>query len=48
MLLSGSQLYAGGFQLNLQGSRQLGMGHTGTGLVYDAATLFFNPGGMSF
>lgn len=39
---------AGGFQLNLQGTRQLGMAHTGTGFGKDAATLFFNPSGMSF
>jgi long-chain fatty acid transport protein len=39
---------AGGFQLNLQGQKQTGMGHTGTGLALDNASLFFNPGGMSF
>lgn len=37
---------AGGFQLNTQGQRQFGMGHTGTGLFTDAATIFFNPGGL--
>src|SRR5262245_61245709 len=40
--------YAGGFQVNLQGQRQIGMGHTGTGYVTDAATIFFNPGGMGW
>jgi long-chain fatty acid transport protein len=36
---------AGGFQINAQGQRQLGMGHTGTGLLHsDATYLFFNPG----
>ncbi|MBK5286352.1 MAG: outer membrane protein transport protein, partial [Bacteroidia bacterium] len=39
---------AGGFQVNLQGQRQTGMGHTGTGFVTDAATIFFNPGGMGW
>jgi long-chain fatty acid transport protein len=39
---------AGGFQINLQGQRQIGMGHTGTGFVSDAATIFFNPGGMGW
>lgn len=37
--------FAGGFQINAQGQRQLGMGHTGTGLLHnDASYLFFNPG----
>src|SRR5258708_7125029 len=40
--------HAGGFQLNLQGQRQIGMGHTGTGYATDAATIFFNPGGMGW
>lgn len=40
-----AQLFAGGFQINAQGQRQLGMGHTGTGLLHNDATyLFFNPG----
>lgn len=37
--------FAGGFQINAQGQRQLGMGHAGTGLMHNDATyLFFNPG----
>lgn len=43
-----SMLHAGGFQINAQGQRQLGMGHTGTGLCLDASSLFFNPGAMGF
>lgn len=39
---------AQGFQVNLQGQVQQGMGGAGTALVQDAATLFFNPGGASF
>ncbi len=39
---------AGGFKLGLQGQKQLGMGHTGVGFVQDAATIYFNPAGMSF
>jgi long-chain fatty acid transport protein len=46
MLLSGVA-FAGGFQVNLQGQKQIGMGHSGTGLALDAASLFFNPGAMS-
>ncbi|MFL5765746.1 MAG: OmpP1/FadL family transporter [Bacteroidia bacterium] len=45
--LSG-QLIAGGFQINLQGQKQTGMGHTGTGLCLDNAVIFFNPGALSF
>lgn len=40
--------FAGGFQVNLQGQKQTGMGHTGVGLLSDATTVLFNPGGISF
>ena len=46
--LTSTILFAGGFQVNLQGQKQVGMGHTGTGLVLDNATVFFNPGGVPF
>ena len=46
--LAGHEILAGGFQVALQGQRQIGMGHTGTGLAYDASSIFFNPGGLSF
>ncbi len=39
---------AGGFKIGLQGQKQLGMGHTGVGFAQDAATIYFNPAGMSF
>ncbi len=39
--------FAGGFQVNLQGQKQTGMGHAGTGLLTDNACVFFNPGAMS-
>lgn len=39
---------AGGFQINLQGQKQTGMGHTGTGLLLDNSAIFFNPGAVSF
>jgi long-chain fatty acid transport protein len=35
-----------GFQVNLQGQKQQAMGGTGTGAAMDAATVFYNPGGM--
>lgn len=40
--------FAGGFQVNVQGQRQLGMGHTGTGLLLDGSFVFFNPGAGIF
>lgn len=41
-------IFAGGFQVNVQGQRQLGMGHTGTGLLMDGSFVFFNPGAGIF
>ena len=41
-------LNAQGFQVNLQGQKQQGMGGTGTAYMQDGAALFFNPGGVSF
>ena len=43
-----SVLTAGGFQINLQGQKQTGMGHAGTGLCLDNASILFNPGALSF
>jgi long-chain fatty acid transport protein len=40
--------FAQGFQVNLQGQKQQGMGGAGTAYMQDAASLFFNPGGASF
>lgn len=48
VLFSSLLVHAGGFQVNAQGQKQLGMGHTGTGFFWDASTLFFNPGGACF
>jgi long-chain fatty acid transport protein len=46
--LAGQFANAGGFQVALQGQRQIGMGHTGVALAYDASSIFFNPGSLSF
>lgn len=40
--------FAQGFQVNLQGQKQQGMGGAGTAFMQDASSLFFNPGGASF
>ncbi|MCJ8209419.1 outer membrane protein transport protein [Mucilaginibacter sp. RS28] len=39
--------FAQGFQVNLAGQKQIGMGHTGTGLAQDGASVFFNPGAVA-
>ncbi|NCD71038.1 OmpP1/FadL family transporter [Mucilaginibacter agri] len=39
--------FAQGFQVNLHGQKQIGMGHTGTGLAQDGASVLFNPGAMA-
>ncbi|MES2591349.1 MAG: outer membrane protein transport protein [Bacteroidota bacterium] len=46
--LNSTLLLAGGFQINLQGQKQAGMGHTGTGLLLDNSAILFNPGAVSF
>ena len=38
---------AQGFQVNLHGQKQIGMGHTGTGLLQDGASVLFNPGALA-
>ena len=48
LLISPSLLLAGGFQVNLQGQKQTGMGHTGTALILGPSSSFFNPGAFSF
>ncbi|GAO28696.1 long-chain fatty acid transport protein [Geofilum rubicundum JCM 15548] len=40
--------WAEGYQINLQGARQIGMGHTGTGLNFGASSIHFNPGALGF
>ena len=42
------QAFAGGYQVSVQGQKQIGMGHTGTALAWDASSLFFNPGSLGF
>jgi long-chain fatty acid transport protein len=40
-------IFAQGFQVNLQGQKQIGMAGAGAGTAMDGASLFFNPGAMS-
>jgi long-chain fatty acid transport protein len=41
-------MFAGGFQVNLQGNKQTGMGHLGSGITLGASNVYFNPGSMGF
>jgi long-chain fatty acid transport protein len=41
-------LNAQGFQVSLQGQKQQAMAGAGTGLIQDGASLFYNPGAVSF
>lgn len=47
LLFSTAMSFGAGYQLNLQGLRQLAMGGSGTAIPWDAATIFYNPGGLS-
>lgn len=40
-------MFAQGFQVNLQGQKQIGMASAGTGIAIDEASVFFNPGAVS-
>jgi long-chain fatty acid transport protein len=40
--------FSQGFQVSLQGQKQQGMGGAGTAYIHDGASLFYNPGGVSF
>ncbi len=42
-----SIVFGQGFQVNLQGQKQIGMASAGTGLALDEAAVFFNPGAVS-
>lgn len=46
-MLPASLAFSAGYQLNLQGLRQLAMGGGGTAYPWDAATIFYNPGGLA-
>lgn len=39
--------FAGSFQLNLQGIRQMAMGGSGVAVPWDASVIFYNPGALS-
>ena len=46
-LMSSIASYGAGYQINLQGVRQMAMGGAGTAWAWDASTIFYNPGGLA-
>src|SRR4051812_33616579 len=46
-LLSTITTFGAGYQVNMQGLRQLAMGGSGTAWPWDASTIFYNPGGLA-
>ena len=47
LLLSALTSFGAGYQLNLQGLRELAMGGTGTAWPWDVSTIYYNPGGLA-
>ncbi|HZK09354.1 MAG TPA: outer membrane protein transport protein [Bacteroidales bacterium] len=47
ILIITSPVYAGGYQVRLQGHRQTAMGLVGVSLFGDASNIFYNPAGLS-
>ena len=47
LLASASTATAGGFQVNLGGQKNIGMGGVGVGLSLDQAAMFYNPGALA-
>lgn len=46
ILIITSPVYAGGYQVRLQGHRQTAMGLVGVSLFGDASNIFYNPAGL--
>ena len=47
VVLCSSGSFGAGFQINVQGIRQIAMAGGGTAYPWDASTIFYNPGGLS-
>ncbi len=45
--ITGTPLWAGGYQVSLHGQKQIGMGLIGTSLNLDASAAFYNPGALA-
>lgn len=47
LALGSYNVFAEGYAINVQGNKQIGMGHTGVALNWDASSLQFNPGALA-
>lgn len=47
VVASSTSAMASGYKVGLQGIKQIGMAHVGTGLAMDASSIFFNPGALA-
>lgn len=47
LLLYSAMSFGAGYQLNMQGLRQLAMGGGGTAIPWDASVIFYNPGALT-
>ena len=47
LVLSTLTSFGAGYQVNLEGLRQMAMGGSGTAWPWDASTIFYNPGGLA-
>jgi long-chain fatty acid transport protein len=48
IITASSVLFAGGYQVRLQGQKQTGIGLIGTPFAFGASSIFYNPGSLSF
>jgi long-chain fatty acid transport protein len=49
LLMLGAQLlFAGGYQVRLQGQKQTGIGLIGTPFAFGASSIFYNPGSLAY
>ena len=47
LLLYSAMTFGSGYQLNLQGLRQIAMGGSGAAIPWDASVIFYNPGALT-
>lgn len=47
LMICRTPLFGEGYAVNLQSTRQVGMGNIGTGLVFGATSIYYNPGAMA-
>ncbi len=48
LIIASSILFAGGYQVRLQGQKQTGIGLIGSPFAFGASSIFYNPGSLSF